>query len=161
VTSQASDLKSAIGAVTVTLDASDISDIASAVLTGFGSDLSDIYSAAAQANSRALVAQSSLSDIYSNLADGVTIGASSLSDITSLVNAEVLNVLNSDVFAEPTGAPAATTTLTGKVGRIYQLLRNKVTVEADNKTFYADDGSVLWSKTLADNGTTYTEDEGA
>ncbi len=104
-----SDLKSAIGNVSVTLGVSDISDIASAVAAGIttlgpsdisdiasavwaygtkevslgASDLSDIrsvvlslsgmlsdaHSAAAQANSRALVAQSSISNIYSLMSD--------------------------------------------------------------------------------------------
>jgi hypothetical protein len=104
-----SDLKSAIGNVSVTLGVSDISDIASAVAAGIttlgpsdisdiasavwaygtkevslgASDLSDIrsvvlslsgmlsdaHSAAAQANSRVLVAQSSISDIYSLMSD--------------------------------------------------------------------------------------------
>ncbi len=64
--SSMSDLRSAItagpaGAVTV----SDISDIASRVDAVLASRLSDILSAAVQINSRALVAQSFLSDIYS------------------------------------------------------------------------------------------------
>jgi hypothetical protein len=40
-------------------------------------------------------------------------------------------------------------------------LRNKVTVDADSKDFYDDAGNVEWSKALADDGTTYTESEGA
>jgi hypothetical protein len=80
-----SDLKSAIGNVSVTLTASDISDIASAVAAAAGtltaseisdiasavrailvSDLSDILSAAQQTNSRVLVNQSRVSDAYSH-----------------------------------------------------------------------------------------------
>jgi uncharacterized protein YeeX (DUF496 family) len=83
-----SDLRSAIGAITVNLTASDISDIASAVAAAvttitasdisdiasrvdavLASRLSDILSAAQQANSRALVVQSQASDIYSLLSD--------------------------------------------------------------------------------------------
>jgi hypothetical protein len=77
------------------------------------------------------------------------------------VNAEVVDVVSVDTFAEPTGAPAATTTLAGKIGRIYQALRNKMTVSGSAKTFFDDAGSSLWSKSLSDDGTTYTEDEGA
>jgi uncharacterized protein YeeX (DUF496 family) len=88
VSDLASDLKSAIGAVSVTLTASDISDIASAVAAAvttvtasdisdiasrvdavLSSRLSDILSAAQQANSRVLVVQSVASDTYSLLSD--------------------------------------------------------------------------------------------
>lgn len=65
----ASDLKSAITGITVSVSASDISDIASAVRATVASDLSDILSAAQQVNSRALVAQSYLSDIRSHVSD--------------------------------------------------------------------------------------------
>lgn len=92
----------------------------------------------------------------------VHFGTTAPSTLTAAqVNAEVLDVLNVDTFAEPTGAPAATTTLAGKIGRIYQALRNKVTVASGAKTFFDDAGASLWSKTLSDNGTTYTENEGS
>lgn len=65
-----SDLRSAIAAgPAATITASDISDIASAVKAALVSDLSDILSAATQVNSRALVNQSRVSDIYSMLSD--------------------------------------------------------------------------------------------
>lgn len=77
------------------------------------------------------------------------------------VNAEVLDVLATDTFAEPTGAPAATATLVSKWGYLYMALRNKVTVTGSEKTFYDDGGGAEWSKSLSDDGTTYTEAEGA
>lgn len=69
--SSLSDLRSAItaGGGAATISASDISDIASAVRAILVSDLSDILSAAQQVNSRALVAQSYLSDIRSHVSD--------------------------------------------------------------------------------------------
>ncbi len=75
------------------------------------------------------------------------------------VNAEVLDVLNTDTFAEPTGVPAATNTLVNKLSYLYMALRNKVTVTASAKTFYDDGDATEWKKTLADDGTTYTEGE--
>lgn len=75
------------------------------------------------------------------------------------VNAEVLDVLNVDTFAEPTGVPAATTTLAGKLGRIYQALRNRVSVTATKKTLYDDANVALWEKDLTDDGVTYDESE--
>ncbi len=83
----ASDIKSAVGNITVTLSQSNISDIASAVVAGaffgpseisdivsaiqvlLGSDLSDILSGVRLNSSRALVAQSFLSDIRSHVSD--------------------------------------------------------------------------------------------
>ncbi len=76
------------------------------------------------------------------------------------VNAEVLDVISVDTFAEPTGAPAATTTLIGKLGRLYQSLRNGLTVTATDLTFKDDSNAALWKKALSDDGVTYTEGEG-
>jgi len=64
-----SDLTSQIGGITVTLSASNISDIASAVDETLASRLSDILSAAQQVNSRVLLNQSRISDVYSLLSD--------------------------------------------------------------------------------------------
>jgi len=63
--SDMSDLRSAINATTFTLSASNLSDIGSAVRVALASDISDIYSAAQQTNSRALVLQSMVSDVDS------------------------------------------------------------------------------------------------
>jgi len=64
-------------------------------------------------------------------------------------------------LAEPTGAPAATATAAVKLGRLHQVLRNKLTVTATSKAFFNDAGAALWSKTLSDDGVTYTENEGS
>lgn len=94
-----SDLRSAIltgpvGALTT----SDISDIASAVGTLVSSDISDILSAATQINSRVLVSKSVVSDIYSLLSDhdslmrttGVPLNASAMSDLRSAITGVTL-----------------------------------------------------------------------
>jgi len=77
------DLRSAIAGVTAVVSASDISDIASAVRAALVSDLSDILSAAAQTNSRALVIQSMVSDVDSALSSQFAVNTSTLSDIHS------------------------------------------------------------------------------
>lgn len=96
-----SDLRSAItaGGGGAGVTASDISDIASAVRALLVSDLSDIYSAATQTNSRVLLTQSRVSDIQSFLSDmqsdllsvlgttGVQLNASTLSDLRSAITA--------------------------------------------------------------------------
>lgn len=84
-----------------------------------------------------------------------------LNDLSAAqVNAEVLDVLNVDTFAEPTGVPAATDTLVTKLGYLYMALRNRVDVTSTKKTFYDDAGTAEWEKDLSDNGTTYSESEG-
>lgn len=109
--SDLSDIRSAITAKTFDLSASDLSDIRSVVLSLSGM-LSDAHSAAAQANSRALVVQSKISDVESALdsqfaylsaaisdahsdlysalgAVSVALGASEISDIASAVAASI------------------------------------------------------------------------
>lgn len=102
----ASDLKSAVGGITVTIGASDVSDIASAVLAGLtgvvtasdisdiasavnailASRLSDILSAAVQVNSRVLVVQSQASDTYSLLTSRVPKEAAARSQLSDLAS---------------------------------------------------------------------------
>jgi hypothetical protein len=76
------------------------------------------------------------------------------------VNAEVVDALATDTYAEPTGVPAATDDLATKIGYLYMALRNQVDVTATKKTFYDDGGAAEWEKDLSDNGTTYSESEG-
>lgn len=77
------------------------------------------------------------------------------------VNAEVLDVLNTDTFAEPgQEAPAATNTLVKKIGYLFKFLRNKVTQTASTLSVFADDATTVDQKsTVSDDGTTYTRGE--
>jgi hypothetical protein len=64
--------------------------------------------------------------------------------------------------AEPTTAPAANASLVSKIGYLFAALRNKVNVEGDEKRFYRSaSNTVLFSKTLADDGTIYSESDAA
>ena len=85
--SDMSDLRSAITAVTANVTTSDISDIASAVKVILASRLSDTLSHAQQANSRALILQSRLSDVESAIDAGPPISASDMSDLRSAITA--------------------------------------------------------------------------
>lgn len=76
------------------------------------------------------------------------------------VNAEVLDVLNTDTFGAPTGVPAATATLIAKLGRLYEALVQGVDVTASKKQFKNAAGTVIWEKDLSDDGTTYSETAG-
>lgn len=74
------------------------------------------------------------------------------------VNTEVLDVLNTDTFAEPgQGAPAATTTLAAKIGYLFKAWRNKKDQTSSTYQLYADDASTVDQKaTVSDDGTTTT-----
>lgn len=76
------------------------------------------------------------------------------------VNAEVVDALNVDTYAEPTGVPPATASLQRKISQVYMINRNGVEVTATNKTFLDDGGAGEWKKPLSDDGTTYAEGEG-
>lgn len=82
---------------------------------------------------------------------GLTSGA------LAAINAEVLDVINVDSFAEPTGVPAASNTLAAKVGVMYMALRNGLETTTSEKRFKDSAGNTEFKKTLSDDGTTYTE----
>lgn len=99
---------------------------------------------------------------------GAPAGASVSADIAALndlsaaqVNAEVVDALNTDTYAEPgQGAPAATTTLANKIGYLYKFLRNRKTQTATTLSIYADDGTTVDQKaTISDDATTYDHGE--
>jgi hypothetical protein len=77
------------------------------------------------------------------------------------VNAEVVDALNTDTYAEPgQGAPAATTTLAAKINYLYKAWRNKVTQTSTTYSLFADDASTVDQKaTVSDDGTTFTRGE--
>ena len=77
------------------------------------------------------------------------------------VNAEALDVLNTDTFAEPgQGAPGATITLAAKIGYIYKAFRNKFTQTSTTGTLYNDDGTTAGQvTTVSDDGATFTRGE--
>lgn len=77
------------------------------------------------------------------------------------VNAEVVDALATDTYAEPgQGAPAATATLAAKVNYLYKAWRNRSTQTATTYSLYADDATTVDQKaTVSDNGTTADKGE--
>ena len=77
------------------------------------------------------------------------------------VNAEVLDVLNVDTFAEPgQGSPSATNSIIEKIRYIYKWMRNKKDNNGTTNRFYADDGTTVDQKqTTAESGGTVTVGE--
>ena len=77
------------------------------------------------------------------------------------VNAEALDVLNTDTHAEPgQELPASTTTLADKINYLYKAWRNKSTQTATTYSLYDDAGSTVDQKaTVSDDATTATKGE--
>lgn len=77
------------------------------------------------------------------------------------VNAEVVDGLNTDTYAEPgQEAPGATISLAKKIGYLYKMLRNKKTQTATTFSLFADDASTVDQKaTVADSAGTTTVGE--
>jgi len=78
-----------------------------------------------------------------------------ISDVTTAqVNAEVLDVLNVDTFAEPgQETPPATTTLQKKIAYLYKFLINKLVQSSTTTEVYNNAGTVVDQKsTLSDTG---------
>lgn len=95
-----------------------------------------------------------------NLTNAATAG-----DLTAAmkasVNAEALDVINVDTYAEPgQEAPGATVSLAKKISYLYKGWRNKVTQTATAYNLFADDTTTVDQKaTTSDDLTTYTKGE--
>jgi hypothetical protein len=92
----------------------------------------------------------------------VTTAISGLENISAAdVNAQVVDVLNTDTFAEPgQGTPGATITLAAKIGYLYKAWRNRTTQTASEYALYADDATTKDQEAVvSDNGTTFERGE--
>ena len=93
--------------------------------------------------------------------------ASTQSDIAALnnisaadVNAQVLDVLNTDTFAELGSVPAATSTLVQKLTFLFMLARNQVEQTETTATLRADNTTTaVGTATVSDDATTATKGE--
>lgn len=72
------------------------------------------------------------------------------------VNAEVVDCLNVDTYAEPgQEAPPATTTFVKKIGYLYKVFRNRKNQTGSLWELFGDDGVTVHQKrTVSDDGTT-------
>jgi hypothetical protein len=76
------------------------------------------------------------------------------------VNAEMVDVLTTDTYAEPGSVPAATSSLKDKIGFIFAALRNKRLTTATTDTIRNDaDSAAIGAATLDDDGTTFSRGE--
>jgi len=66
---------------------------------------------------------------------------------TAEVNAQVVDALNVDTYAEPgQGLPPATTTLVTKIGHMYKAWRNRTTNDGTDINLYNDDATTIGHK---------------
>lgn len=76
------------------------------------------------------------------------------------VNAEVVDALNVDTYAELSSLPGASPTLKQILMFLYMIARNKVTTTSSQRKVYLDDGStVLGTWGVSDDGSTFTQAE--
>ena len=76
------------------------------------------------------------------------------------VNAEVVDVLATDTFAEPGSVPAATSSLKDKIGWLFMLARNKRVTSATTDAVRNDaDSADVGTAALSDNGTSFSRGE--
>jgi hypothetical protein len=76
------------------------------------------------------------------------------------VNAEMVDVLNVDTWAELAADPGAAPTITGMLKLLYMALRNKVVTTASEQTIHQDDGTELLESDLTDIAdTSFTKDK--
>ncbi len=85
-----------------------------------------------------------------------SLGATAKTD----VNAEVLDVLTTDTFAEASSVPAATSSLKDKINWLFALGRNKITQTATTQLVRNDaDSGTIGTSTVSDDGTTFIRGE--
>jgi len=71
--------------------------------------------------------------------------------------ATIATAVVGETMTELASIPGASPTLKQAIALLYMALRNKVDIDATTKEIHTDAGTVLATKTLSDNGTTYTE----
>ena len=103
-------------------------------------------------------------DSYARI--GAPAGASLSADIAALptnasVNAQVVDALNTDTYAEPAqGTPGATITLAAKINYLYKAWRNRSTQTATTYSLYNDNATTVDHKaTVSDDATTADKGE--
>ena len=102
-----------------------------------------------------------LDDILTDTGTTIPAQISALNNLSAAqVNAEMVDVLNVDLYSELTGIPAASTTLTNMIRLNYSLSRNKTTQTATTFTLRNDaDSGNIGTATVSDDGTTATKGE--
>ena len=138
------------------------SSIASGALIAgkFGADFLTASGLAADAVAEiaAAIAAGSVGSVTGNVGGNVVGSIGSLATQAKAdVNAEVVDAVNVDTYAEPgQEAPPATTNLVKKIGYLYKFLRNRIVQTSSQLEVYADNGTTLDQKaSVSDDGTSF------
>jgi hypothetical protein len=92
--------------------------------------------------------------------EGGRIAAALDSDAFESINAQVVDALSVDTYAELSSPPAATSSLKDKITWMFMMLRNKVTQTSTQRKLHADDNvTVVGTESVTDDGTTYTKEK--
>ncbi len=113
-------------------------------------------------SSRSTYAGGAVASVTGNVGGNVTGSVGSLAaQAKADVNAEVVDALNVDTYAEPgQEAPGATISLAAKIGYLYKAFRNRKTQTATTMSLFADDGTTVDQKaTVSDDGSTFDHGE--
>ena len=117
----------------------------------------------AQFNARTLLAGEYFDPVADTVANVTTVATTTTNTdmlLASEVNAEVLDVLTVDTFAEVGSVPAATSSILNKLSWLFTVGRNKVTQTATTQTVRNDaDAGDIATATVADDSTTFTRGE--
>jgi hypothetical protein len=133
---------------------SDVDTVVDAILALLGTPAADVSADIAEVLTQAQVNNTEILNAINAI--------NALNDISAAdVNAQVVDALATDTYAEPgQGAPAATATLAAKIGYLFKAFRNKVDMTTSELRIYNDDAATVDQKaTLSDDGTTTTRGE--
>lgn len=88
-------------------------------------------------------------------------GKTSFNDIsTSQVNAEVVDALITDTYAEPGSVPSSNSSIKDKINWLFTLARNKLNTTSSLSTLRNDaDSADISTSSVSDNGTTFIRGE--
>ena len=103
----------------------------------------------------------SVGSVTGNVGGNVTGSVGSLAaQAKADVNAEVVDALATDTYAEPGSVPAATSSLEDKIGWLFMLARNaRTTTASADKVRNDANSSDVATAALSDDGTTFTRGE--
>ena len=119
----------------------------------------------AQMEARTLVSASYFDPAADTVANVTTVATTTMNtDMRGTdsagVNAEMLDVLTTDTFAEVSSVPAATSSILDKLNWLFTLGRNKITQTSTTQTLRNDaDAADVATATVSDDGSVFIRDE--
>jgi hypothetical protein len=154
----------AIDAAAIATDAIDADSIATGAINSDAIGLSaadeiaaSVWNAARSSYTAAGSFGEGIASVQGNVTGSIgSLGATAKAD----VNAEVVDVVNVDTISElAQAAPSATPTMRQALMLPYMAIRNESLVTSTLISHKRDDGTVVFKRTISDDGTTFTKQE--